>query len=175
MVDGGRRLSCWSGRVLLRPVQRRTRAPGARNARSRIIRRAKLPGGRVERAKCFCRGRRCVGRPGAARSCRALARRSSSRRENLRAGEASGAWERASAVGGWGDAGEGAVRSTARRHGGSSGALAGGAAAALVGAALAANTSSPFELADQTTVLTALWALAQGTAQRSLWATDDGT
>ena len=45
-------------------------------------------------------------------------------------------------------------------------ALAGAAGAALVGIALVANSSSPFELADQMTVLTALWALAQGTAQR---------
>ncbi len=46
-------------------------------------------------------------------------------------------------------------------------ALAGGAGAALAGIALVANASSPFELADQMVVLTALWALAQGTAQRA--------
>ncbi len=45
-------------------------------------------------------------------------------------------------------------------------ALAGAAGAALVGVSLVAYTSSPFELADQMTVLTTLWALAQGTAQR---------
>ena len=46
-------------------------------------------------------------------------------------------------------------------------ALAGSTGAALVGIALVAYASSPFELADQMTVLTSLWAIAQGTAQRA--------
>ena len=46
-------------------------------------------------------------------------------------------------------------------------AIAGSAGAALVGIALVAGASSPFELADQMTVLTSLWAIAQGTAQRA--------
>ena len=48
-------------------------------------------------------------------------------------------------------------------------ALAGAAGAALVGIALVAGASSPFELADQMTVLTSLWAIAQGTAQRATY------
>ncbi len=51
-------------------------------------------------------------------------------------------------------------------------ALAGAAGASLVGIALVAYASSPFELADQMTVLTALWAIAQGTAQRAKLAVD---
>ncbi|HEX9952120.1 MAG TPA: O-antigen ligase family protein [Rubricoccaceae bacterium] len=46
-------------------------------------------------------------------------------------------------------------------------ALAGAAGASLLGIALVSYASSPFELADQMTVLTALWAVAQGTAQRA--------